>query len=275
MSGKRSLAFLWLSTDPDPCPDIDRVTRNVPHITGYLTGSGSFFPLSHCMISSFIRVWLFAMDCSPSGSSVRGILQAGILEWVSGDRMVTAPCLPMLLVPSPQEPKWDRLCLCQSPPSCYHLLPLFFLSTVLGLLLRAPKGCFLLVLGLSDYLHGLYPDLHGTFGVLGGSWTFPSACFLLFLLVPSAVFAWAHVAILLFQPPGTLTLSLLPFIRDLVCLISLFCFYLASPVNCPFRSKFNASINSVPLMCLSLGFDLPGYRVHWSFLHLYQLSRTC
>ena len=122
MSGKRSLAFLWLSTDPDPCPDADRVTRNVPHITGYLTGSGSFFPLSHCMLSSFIRVWLFAMDCSPTGSSVRGILQAGILEWVSGDRMVTAPCLPMLLVPSPPRAQVGQI-LFVSVPS--FLLPSF------------------------------------------------------------------------------------------------------------------------------------------------------
>ena len=70
--------------------------------------------------------------------------------------LVTEWCqLPVFLCcPSPpsQEPKWDRFCLRQSPPSCYHLLPLFFLFTILRLLLlRAPKGCFFLVLGLSDY----------------------------------------------------------------------------------------------------------------------------
>ena len=150
----------------------------------------------------------------------------------------------------------------------------FFLFTILRLLLlRAPKGCFFLVLGLSDYC------IQTCMGLLESSLeeaelsplhAFDFSCSSLQLFL-----AWARVAILLFQPPRTLTLSLLPFLGDLVCLISLFCFYLASPVNCPFRSKFNASINSVPFMCLSLGFDLPGYRVHWSFLHLYQLSRTC
>ena len=34
-------------------------------------------------ISRFSRVQLFAMDCSPPGSSVHGILQARILEWVA------------------------------------------------------------------------------------------------------------------------------------------------------------------------------------------------
>ena len=36
-------------------------------------------------IQSLSRVWLFAtpMDCSPPGSSVHGILQAIILEWVA------------------------------------------------------------------------------------------------------------------------------------------------------------------------------------------------
>ena len=52
-------------------------------------------PLSHpymltwktmraCVLSRFSRVRLFAtMDCSPPGSSVQGILQARILEWVA------------------------------------------------------------------------------------------------------------------------------------------------------------------------------------------------
>ena len=186
MFGKRSLAFLWLSTDPDPCPDADKVTRNVPNITSYLTGSGSFFPLSHCMLSSFIHVWLSAMDCSPTGSSVRGILQAGILEWVSGDRMVSAPCLPMLPVPSLSRAQVGQILFASVPSfllpsfttffSFYHLTSSFTKSSQ-RLLLFGP-GAFWL----------LYPDLHGTFGVLlGGSWTFPSTCFWLFLLVPSAV----------------------------------------------------------------------------------------
>ena len=40
--------------------------------------------LHACMLSCFSRVQLCVpMDCSPSGSSVRGILQARILEWVA------------------------------------------------------------------------------------------------------------------------------------------------------------------------------------------------
>ena len=37
------------------------------------------------MLSHFICVWLFcdSTDCSPSGSSVHGIIQARILEWVA------------------------------------------------------------------------------------------------------------------------------------------------------------------------------------------------
>ena len=37
-----------------------------------------------CMLSRFSRVWLCnPRDCSPPGSAVHGILQAGILEWVA------------------------------------------------------------------------------------------------------------------------------------------------------------------------------------------------
>ena len=35
-----------------------------------------------CVPSHFSRVWLFVTPCSPPGSSVRGILQVGLLEWV-------------------------------------------------------------------------------------------------------------------------------------------------------------------------------------------------
>ena len=127
------------------------------------------------------------MDYSPTGSSVRGILQARIWEWVSGDRMVTDPCLPMLFVPSPSRAlKWDRFCLCQSPPSCYHLLPLLFLFTILRLLLlRAPKGCFFLVLGLPDYYIQTCMGLLESF--LVEAELSPLHAFDFFLLIPSAV----------------------------------------------------------------------------------------
>ena len=50
-----------------------------------------FFPWEHyvciytCALSHFSHVWLFCdpMDCSPPDSSVHGILQARILEWIS------------------------------------------------------------------------------------------------------------------------------------------------------------------------------------------------
>ena len=42
------------------------------------------FDMCACMLSRFSCVWLFCdlMDCSPPGSSVRGILQARTLGWV-------------------------------------------------------------------------------------------------------------------------------------------------------------------------------------------------
>ena len=43
-----------------------------------------YFPTCACMLSCFSLVWLCdPVDCSPPGSSVRGILQARILEWIA------------------------------------------------------------------------------------------------------------------------------------------------------------------------------------------------
>ena len=40
--------------------------------------------MSYCVLSCFSHVWLCdPVDCSPPGSSVHGILQARILEWVA------------------------------------------------------------------------------------------------------------------------------------------------------------------------------------------------
>ena len=41
--------------------------------------------LRACVFSPFVHVWLFwdPVNCSPPGSSVHGILQARILEWVA------------------------------------------------------------------------------------------------------------------------------------------------------------------------------------------------
>ena len=36
--------------------------------------------LSHSVVSDSVNLWT---DCSPPGSSVHGILQAGILEWIA------------------------------------------------------------------------------------------------------------------------------------------------------------------------------------------------
>ena len=45
----------------------------------------TIFKNSTCTLSGVSHVRLFCdpMDCSPPGSSVHGILQAGILEWVA------------------------------------------------------------------------------------------------------------------------------------------------------------------------------------------------
>ena len=37
---------------------------------------------SKCWLFSHARLW-YPMDCGPSGSSVHGVLQAGILEWIA------------------------------------------------------------------------------------------------------------------------------------------------------------------------------------------------
>ena len=34
------------------------------------------------VVQSCLTLW-YPMDCSPSGSSVHGVLQAGILEWIA------------------------------------------------------------------------------------------------------------------------------------------------------------------------------------------------
>ena len=55
---------------------------------GLLLGNGRLCILSRlhgcCVLSCFSHVWLCApVDCSPPGSSVHGVLQARILEWVA------------------------------------------------------------------------------------------------------------------------------------------------------------------------------------------------
>ena len=45
-----------------------------------------------CMLSHFSHFWLFnAVDCSPPGSSVHGILQARTLEWVVSSSRRSSP----------------------------------------------------------------------------------------------------------------------------------------------------------------------------------------
>ena len=59
-----------------------------------------------CMLSHFSHVWLCdSVDCSPPGSSVRGILQARILEWVA--------------VPSSRGSPWPRDGACVFSGSCW------------------------------------------------------------------------------------------------------------------------------------------------------------
>ena len=51
----------------------------------WISGTSSeIFYVCVCVISCFSRVQLFnPMDCSPPGSSVHGVLQSRILEWVA------------------------------------------------------------------------------------------------------------------------------------------------------------------------------------------------
>ena len=54
---------------------------------------GFVFPGLRKCVSSFSGIWLFCnpLDCSPPGSSVHGILQARILEWVAISFSVSYP----------------------------------------------------------------------------------------------------------------------------------------------------------------------------------------
>ena len=68
-----------------------------------------------CMLSHFIHVWLcHPMDCSPPGSSVCGIPQARILEWVA--------------MPSSKGSSWprDRTSILMSPKFLSPLQPLLW-----------------------------------------------------------------------------------------------------------------------------------------------------
>ena len=53
----------------------------------------STFPVLYLVTQSCLTLW-DSMDCSPPGSSVHGILQARILEWVA--------------MPSSRESSWSR-----------------------------------------------------------------------------------------------------------------------------------------------------------------------
>jgi len=52
--------------------------------TSYFIPSPASFPSGVFLVQSLSRVWLCSRtDCSPPGSSVHGILQARILDWVA------------------------------------------------------------------------------------------------------------------------------------------------------------------------------------------------
>ena len=67
----RILEWVAMPSSLSTCIAIFLVERNAQYI--------------FCVLSLFSRVWHFydPMDCSPPGSSVHGILQAGILGWVA------------------------------------------------------------------------------------------------------------------------------------------------------------------------------------------------
>ena len=70
---------LKISLVPSICKEISRTNSHSP----VLKPVTQFIHLCLCRLLSC--VWLFCdpMDCSPPGSSVHGILQARILEWVA------------------------------------------------------------------------------------------------------------------------------------------------------------------------------------------------
>ena len=77
-----------------------------------------------CVLSRFSQVWLFATPCSPSGSSVQGISQARILEWVA--------------MPSSRKYSWPRDPICAFCAGC--IAGGFFNAEPLEKPLPAPTG---------------------------------------------------------------------------------------------------------------------------------------
>lgn len=162
------------------------------------------------------------------------------------------PVFLILPVPHSQEPKWDRFCLHQSLLPATSFTTLFFLPSYVFFSKSSQKGCFFWSWGFSDYCVRL-----GTFGV--PSWrklNFP--LYMTFSLsVPSAVPCLSPCSHPAFSLQEHSYSPCFPS-WETWYISSLFLFLSCLPGECPFRSKFNASINSVPFMCLSLGFDC-----HW------------
>ena len=73
--------------------------------------------LNHCMCAQSHPTLCDLMDCSPPGSSVHGISQARILEWVaiSSSRDLPKPGVEPVS-PSPESPTWQAVSLPLVPP---------------------------------------------------------------------------------------------------------------------------------------------------------------
>ena len=103
-----------------------------------------------CVLSRFSHVWLCSpIDCSPPGSSVHGIVQAGILEWMPSSRGSSRPrdwtCVSctagiFFTAEPPRKPNYSiRVCL-KIQSLCQRLLAdhqSYFLA------FRPWSGCFL------------------------------------------------------------------------------------------------------------------------------------
>ena len=94
-------SYLILCTEEDTmgtkCPNI---LKELELIGGTIS---KCIKLCACMLSRFSHVWCFATPWTPSGSSVQGILQARILEWVArpssrgSSRLTDWTCVSYLL----------------------------------------------------------------------------------------------------------------------------------------------------------------------------------
>ena len=69
----------WFQPSKTRCPSLSGISARVPWQLVTVEGHMNVWVLSRSVVSNSLQ----PMDCSPPGSSVRGIFQARILEWVA------------------------------------------------------------------------------------------------------------------------------------------------------------------------------------------------